>query len=231
MTAGPPLLSGPGLAGLNRVAHAFETRDTRLTAELPSPVLRLRQVHGDLVHRIDETTDLGPYLHDRVEDRPAGDALVSVRPGVTVAVATADCVPILIASEQGVAAAVHAGWRGLACGILRRTLAAISDCGIDAATLRAAIGPCAGPLSYEVSDEVRDAFLAAGLPGALFEPTRPGHWLCDLAAAAEWQLRRGGVALVERLERCTVREDRWFHSWRRDGASAGRMLSGIALLR
>jgi len=101
--------------------------------------------------------------------------------------------------------------------------------GVAAPTLVAAIGPCAGAAAYEVSDEVREGFRDAGLGDELFAATRPGHWLCNLAGAASAQLGDGGVPVIDRLGRCTVSEPDFFHSWRRDGAAAGRMQSGIAL--
>lgn len=229
MKAATDLLSGPILAATPGLVHAFGTRAGRLYDALPMPIARLRQVHGNRVHALDSTATLEPFLEPELDDRPEGDALVTDRRGLTVAVATADCVPVLIGGN-GVVAAVHAGWRGLVAGVIPATLGVISSrFGRPASALVAAIGPCAGAAAYEVSDEVREAFRDAGLAGELFAGTRPGHWLCDLAAAANTQLRDSGVPEVDLLGRCTVSEPRSFHSWRRDGAAAGRMLSGIAL--
>lgn len=226
------LLRSPALAMLPGIGHGFETRAGRLPEAGPRQIARLRQVHGNQVHVLDEGTDLRPYLRDAVEERPPGDALVTALPGLAVAVATADCAPILIADPQRrLVGAVHAGWRGVAAGVIEATLAAMRDrFGCDAGDCVAAVGPCVGAARYEVGAEVRDAFAGRGLSDSLFEPTRPGHWRCDLGGAVRQQLRLVGVPTVDMLNRCTASEPQEFHSWRRDGAAAGRMLAGIFVM-
>lgn len=222
-----------------RAPHAFETRRGELTTELPGRLLRLNQVHGSEVHVIRPDTVLDDYAAITAENRPAGDALVTATRGITIAVATADCVPVLIHDPVAkVVGAVHAGWRGIAAGVVAATLTAMVDkFGALSADCRAAVGPCVGAGAYRVGLEVCDAFRSVGLPEDLFRS--PEHdasddsstWLCDLGRAVAWQLRVGGLpdGAIWLANRCTFSEEDAFHSYRRDGAAAGRMTSGIAL--
>ncbi len=219
--------------------HAFETKHSHLTSALPDPVLRLRQVHGKEVHIIGADTVIDSYTAASVDDRPAGDALVTARPGISIAVATADCVPVLIHDPVGaVVGAAHAGWRGIAADVIGTTVNAMVE-RFDArpGRCRAAIGPCVGPSIYRVGSEVFNAFRATGLPEDLFRVAErdaqgnPSAWLCDLGRAAALQLRSCGLpdAAIWLANRCTFTEAERFHSYRRDGEAAGRMTSGIAL--
>lgn len=223
------------LADVDGVAHAFETREADLRTVLPSPVLRLRQVHGADVILVSEATDLEPLQRLRPEDRPPADALVTALPGHTLTVATADCVPVLLADpDAGVIAAAHAGWRGLALGVIPAAVAAmVREHGARPERCRAAIGPCIGAARYRVGSEVRTAFLAAGVSEGVFRPADDdgSAWLCDLATAARGQLRACGLTAdaIGAVGGCTFSEPDRFHSYRRDGDAAGRMLSGIAL--
>lgn len=158
---------------------------------LPSEPVWLRQVHGTAVEVLDLPGDPARDAHDD----PVADAAYSDRPGLVCAVQTADCLPLLIASDDGgEVAAVHAGWRGLAGGVIEATLARFRA---PAARLRVWLGPAIAAASYEVGDEVRAAFLDhdAGAVEA-FTPTRPGHWLCDLYGLARRRLQAAGVARV-----------------------------------
>jgi YfiH family protein len=201
------------------VAHGFGVRGTRPPADLARP----RQVHGAQV------AALGP--DGSVAPREA-DAIVSALPGRAVGIVTADCLPILMAAADGGAvAAVHAGWRGLARGVVAaalRALRARTD-----AEIVAAIGPHVGPCCYEVDAPVIDA-LRAGLGDALshaLHPARPGHAQLDLAAVARAALRREGLAedsVGALADACTCCGVERFHSYRRDGAAAGRLVHFIA---
>jgi hypothetical protein len=220
-------------------SHAFETRHGDLTTALPGVLLRLRQVHGNVVHVIGDDTQLDDYRARAVVDRPAGDALVTATPGVVIGVATADCVPVLIHDPVAdVIGAAHGGWRGIAAGVIGATLIAMSEnFGALPANCRAAVGPCVGPTAYRVGPEVTDAFRAIGLPGDLFRAPEvdedDGHTthVCDLARAVSWQLREGGLSAdaIWLSNRCTFSEGDLFHSYRRDGEAAGRMTSGVVL--
>jgi YfiH family protein len=156
---------------------------------------------------------------------------------VPIAVATADCVPVLLAAPAArVVAAVHAGWRGLASGVIEAALEALARCGVESAGVSAAIGPHIGPCCYEVDEPVLDA-LRARFAGGLAARARPGRaehaWL-DLGALARDALGAAGVR-ASRVDAspvaCTRCDAERFHSYRRDGARAGRLLHWIAAAR
>jgi YfiH family protein len=176
---------------------------------LPSPPRWLRQVHGTSV-----AVEPG-------DDEPEADAAVTRMPGTALAILTADCLPVVLASEDGnEVAAAHAGWRGLAAGVLEATVAAM-----QAAPERvlAWLGPCAGPQAYEVGQDVFDAFLARDpRAAAAFVATRPGHWRVDLYALARQCLLAAGVARVHGGGLCTISDPQRFYSHRRDQRT-GRM--------
>jgi YfiH family protein len=160
------------------------------------------------------------------------DAVVCREPGVPVAVVTADCVPILLAAPGArVVAAVHAGWRGLASGVIEAGLRALQRSGARPHELAAAIGPHIGACCYEVDEPVLarlgerfgDALSAATIP------TRPGHARVDLGALARAELLRAlAPAAVGGFGALCTRCDARFESHRRDGAQAGRMVHWIA---
>jgi hypothetical protein len=139
-------------------------------------------------------------------------------------VLTADCLPVLFAAPGGGrVAAAHAGWRGLAAGVLEATVAALGG----PSGLLAWIGPAIGPGAYEVGEEVREAFVGLG-PGmeAAFRPSRPGHWWADLPALARARLATAGVEAIYGGGLCTLDDPVHFYSYRRDGVT-GRMASLI----
>jgi YfiH family protein len=173
---------------------------------------RLHQVHGDDVLAVDAP---GPAPQEEV---PAGDALVTTTRGVGLMVRVADCVPVLLAdADAGVVAAVHAGRPGLALGIVGRAVERMHQAG--AAHLVAWVGPhvCGG--CYEVPEEMR-AEVSALVPAAYAETTW-GTPSLDIGAGVRAQLAVAGVEAVE-VGGCT-REDPRLHSYRRDGAAAGRL--------
>jgi YfiH family protein len=185
---------------------------------LPSAPRWIHQVHGDRSLRLTEEIFSGEQM---------ADASFTTQAGIVLAILTADCLPILLAADDGSEiAAIHAGWRGLSAGIVESTvrrLRAPKD------TLLAWLGPAIGVASYEVGDEVRDAFVSQSLHAEqAFVATRPHHWLCDLYALVRQRLQSVGV------ERCyggnfdTFRDER-FYSYRRDGQHSGRFASLIWL--
>jgi len=187
-------------------------------AGLPSAPHWLRQVHGTGVLRFDAP----PTAHG-VEAEPEADAAVTSAPGVVLAILTADCLPVLFAAKDGSeVAAAHAGWRGLADGMLEATLAAMRTPADDVV---AWLGPAAGPSHYEIGSDVHDAFLAHSAQAeAAFAATRPGHWRVDLYALARQRLQAAGMdaAGIHGGNQCTIADpSRWF-SHRRDRRS-GRM--------
>lgn len=185
---------------------------------LPCAPRWLHQVHGTTV------AELGPLPG---EHEPQADAAVSRIPGTVLAILTADCMPVLFCADDGSAiGSAHAGWRGLAAGVLEAT---IEQMQAAPARLMAWLGPCIGGPSYEVGEEVRSAFVDhdAGATDC-FAPTRPGHWLCDLAALARRRLAAAGIARVYGGGFDTFADGR-FYSYRREGASSGRFASLIWL--
>ena len=151
------------------------------------------------------------------------DAAVTRTPGVVLAIQTADCLPVLLCADDGSEiAAAHAGWRGLSAGVLEATLDAMQT---TRASILAWLGPAIAARSYEVGDEVRDAFLARDPAAAsAFAATRPNHWLCDLYELARQRLRAAGIARIFGGGFDTFTDPR-LHSYRRDGARSGRMAS------
>lgn len=195
---------------------AVQANRRRLAAllALPAEPLWLRQVHGVGVCRADTGTA-------SVE----ADAAVSRTAGRVLAILTADCLPVLLCADDGSEiAAAHAGWRGLAAGVLEATVAAMDSA---PPRLLAWLGPAAGPQAYEVGAEVRTAFVARDpAAAAAFVPTRPGHWCCDLYTLARQRLAALGLSRVYGGGLCTISDPQRFYSHRRDGRS-GRMASLI----
>lgn len=185
---------------------------------LPSSPRWLHQVHGTTV------AELGPLPGDH---EPQADAAVSRIPGTVLAILTADCLPVLFCADDGSAiGAAHAGWRGLAAGVLEAT---IEQMQVAPARLLAWLGPCIGAASYEVGEEVRSAFVDHdGAASACFAATRPGHWHCDLAALARQRLSAIGVTQVHGGGFDTLVDER-FYSYRREGARSGRFASLVWL--
>jgi YfiH family protein len=203
--------------------------------QLPGEPLWLSQVHGTTVLHADATAG------DRTA-RQADAALTRV-PGRVLAVTVADCLPVLLAARDGSAVAVaHAGWRGLAAGVLEATVAALGVAGNE---LQAWLGPAIGPAHFEVGDAVRAAFCApgreqggkhsgahggerAGEAAAAFERNERGRWQCDLRLLARQRLSGLGVRSFHGEPRCTYAEVDAFYSYRRDGVT-GRMAALIWL--
>lgn len=177
----------------------------------------LQQVHSQRV--VDAAETRGVIVE--------ADASVSRQPGTSCVVMTADCLPVLFCDQQGsVVAAAHAGWRGLADGILEATIQAMQ---VDTADIMAWLGPAIGAQSYEVGEEVRQAFVPQ-VPGAesAFAVTRESHWLMDLYQLARLRLLASGVKEIYGGDYCTYSDRERFYSYRRDGTT-GRMASLIWL--
>jgi polyphenol oxidase len=186
----------------------------QLEALLPQPPRWLRQVHGATVVEADslmETTE--------------ADAAVARRAGTVCGVLVADCIPVLFSNRAGTTVAVaHAGWRGLAAGVILNT---VERMGTAPRNLIAYLGPGIGPAAFEVGADVRGAFLGrdAGLQAA-FAPHAPGKWLADLFLLARRALQRAGVEDIHGGGLCTYSDARRFFSYRRERAT-GRMAAVI----
>ena len=214
------------------IVHGFETRHSSLQSKLPEPFARLRQVHSSTILRLD-ADETQRFLAVNKNERPAADALITNVYGITLAVATADCLPVLIAAPGRAVAAVHAGWRGIVLGVVAGTLGAMArEYAADPSTCRVAIGPGVGPCCYHVQTDVVRAFQAAAIDGPAFggRSVDAAAGSCDLAAAVRYQAEQCGVpvASISVSDRCTSCEPQLFHSYRRDGDAAGRQLAGIA---
>lgn len=186
----------------------------RLRTWLPADPVWLEQVHGCDVVAVDAANALALRTAP-----PRADAALARVPGVVLAVRVADCLPVLLADRAGgVVAVAHAGWRGLAAGVLEATLAAMH---VAPAEVAAWIGPAIGPRAFEVGADVRDAHCAHDA-GALahFAPQGGGKWLADLPALARRRLTAAGVTAVAVDDACTHSDAARFHSWRRDRTSA-----------
>lgn len=173
----------------------------KLRERVPAEPRWLHQVHGTRVIDADTT-------HALVQ----ADAAVARNRGNVCVVKIADCMPVFFAGE-GVVGVAHAGWRGLAGGVLEATLDAMR---VAPETVRAWLGPAIGPRVYEVGDEVRAAFVGHE---SAFAPTRPGHWLLDLYAVARAKLKARGVRDIGGGGFCTLSDER-FYSYRRDKTAA-----------
>src|SRR5688500_15381921 len=175
----------------------------KLRALLPAEPAWLKQVHGHSVAELPIS---------RVVE---ADAAIARKAKSVCAVMIADCMPVLFADDSGTTvAAAHAGWRGLAAGVLEAT---ISATGVAPQKLLAWLGPAIGPQLYEVGDDVRTAF--RGYESA-FSATRPGHWLLDLYAVARRKLHAKGLREISGGAFCTYSEPERFFSYRRDGTRA-----------
>ena len=202
----------------------------REALQLPSDPCWLRQVHGTKVVGFSPPpfTGAGGGTHTKdLLEEPEADAACTHAPGVVLAVLTADCLPVLFcASDGSEIAAAHAGWLGLCAGVLENTLAAMQA---PCENILVWLGPAIAAQSYEVGDEVRDAFLQLNpIATEAFAPTRPGHWQCDLYALARQRLRASGVTRIFGGRFDTFTDPR-LYSYRRDGARSGRFATLIWL--
>lgn len=199
-----------GLGSDDDRAAVLANRDLARDAVLPGAALvTLHQVHSP-----DVMTVIAPIPLDA---RPQGDALVTDRPGLLLGVLTADCVPVLLADRQaGVVGAAHAGWKGALGGVTDATIAAMEALGADRARIAAAIGPCIGRASYEVSEAFADPFLSEDADNArFFGAGRPGHLMFDIAGYVAARLANAGIGRVDMLDEDTCSQPGRFFSYRR----------------
>ncbi|WP_342114779.1 peptidoglycan editing factor PgeF [Pseudoduganella sp. OTU4001] len=231
---GPQEIATAG-GGLNLGVHvgddpanvAFNRAIVR--GRLPSEPAWLSQVHGAAVARADRVAR---------GSVPEADASIATMPGAICAIQTADCLPVLFTDRAGtVVGAAHAGWRGLAGGVLEATVAAMrTELAAPADEIIAWLGPAIGPQEFEVGEEVLQAFLA-GAAGDSYEqaavraafvarPGQPGKYLADIYTLARLALKRANVTDVSGGDLCTVTDASRFYSYRRDKVT-GRQASLI----
>jgi hypothetical protein len=215
-------------ASLNLAAHvedaplavAENRRRIAATFDLPAQPAWLTQVHGNEVLRLGALPPAGLRA----------DAAVAAQSGQVCAIQVADCLPVLFAARDGsVVGAAHAGWRGLAAGVIENTVAAL---GVPPAQLLAWIGPGIGGANFEVGNEVREVFLgAADAVGAAavraaFVANARGRWQCELVALARQRLAACGLVDIHGGRWCTFGDAENFFSYRREGRT-GRMAALI----
>jgi purine-nucleoside/S-methyl-5'-thioadenosine phosphorylase / adenosine deaminase len=205
-----------GFATEDDQAHVTENR-ARLCTLVPQPPRWLRQVHGAKVVDADELTE-----------RVDADASFARGIGSVCAILIADCLPILLTNRSGtIVGAAHAGWRGLAAGVIDNVVEAMGRYGARPDELLAYIGPGIGPHAFEVGDDVYAAFVSTD-PHAreAFKPLRTGKWHADLFALARRALERSGVRSTYGSGLCTYSDPERFYSYRRDKIT-GRMAALI----
>lgn len=204
--------------------HVQENR-RRIATSLGFDVKKLvtvRQTHSSNVLVVDRPFEGPP---------PEADALVTTTPGLLIGVLTADCVPVLLSTPTGdMVAAVHAGWRGAASGIVETTIGKMKD--IGAGEIFAALGPCIWQNSYEVSQEFYDNLATVPF---LFKPAnRPHHWQFDLPGFVTHRLAEAGIQSIAPSPANTYADANRFFSFRRKTilgeANFGNSLSGIGIL-
>ena len=216
-------VSSGALASLNLARHVrdepanVEENRRRLADLLPGVPVWLEQVHGVQVFDADAPGHDGQC--------PRADAAVTTQPNRVLAIMTADCLPVVVCDVDGVALGVaHAGWRGLAAGVLENLLTQLRKKNPHASTWRAWIGPAIGQPHFEVGADVLQAFVQADPASQEFfmAGAQEGKWLADLPGLARHRLRRAGVNDVQASGYCSYAQTDLFYSYRRDAAS-GRM--------
>jgi YfiH family protein len=220
-----PYDDGAGGGGMNLGTHVGDLPEhvqqnrALLRAMLPAEPAWLSQIHG--------ATVLDAAM---VRGVPEADACIATQPGVVCLIQTADCLPVLFCDTGGrVVGAAHAGWRGLAAGVLENTLAGMREAG--AGDILAWMGPAIGPERFEVGEDVLTAFTKRDAEArAAFIPVagQSGKYLADIYSLARTILRKAGVARIHGGGLCTVTDQRRFYSYRRD-KTTGRMASLIWL--
>jgi hypothetical protein len=208
---------------------AVAANRARLGAAMRAAPVFLRQVHGTRVVRVGAADAApGASVH-------AADAVVTSEVGVACVVQAADCLPVLLAAPDGRAvAAAHAGWRGLAAGVVESAVAALCEVGQCApGDVVAWLGACIGPQAFEVGADVLAAFGAGsartGAAPSRFVSKGGAKWLADLAGLARDRLTASGVATIRGGAWCTVTDASRFFSYRRDGVT-GRMAAAVWIL-
>lgn len=226
-----PYGDGLGGGGLNLGIHVGDdpacvraNRET-LRSVLPGDPIWLAQVHGNTVIDADDLSA------EQIRNAPEADAIVASLPQRVCAIQTADCLPVLFCSTDGrVVGAAHAGWRGLAAGILENTVGQMRRKG--AREIAAWLGPAIGPEKFEVGQDVVDAFTNIDAQNRIaFRALQSGNrkYLCDIYLLARMALQREGVVQVSGGNFCTLTEKERFYSYRRDGTT-GRMASLVWII-
>lgn len=200
--------------------NAVTENRNRLLQVVPAQPVWLNQVHGTRVLELPVTKN---------EASLEADAVMTTEPGIVCAVMTADCLPVLFADKTGrVVGAAHAGWRGLAAGVLEALVHKMTtSVQGQPENLLAWLGPAIGPAAFEVGDDVRDAFVSLDAANVTyFKPGTSGKWLADLSGIATAKLRAMGLNSITSSDYCTYSQTERFYSFRRDQVT-GRMATMI----
>jgi len=200
-----------------QLSFSFIQKRLQQDLNLPASPIWLDQQHTNIV--VDATT---------TAVFPIADAAFCNKPNIVCAILTADCLPILVCDKAATTvAAIHAGWKGIAQGIIEATISALN---LDIKNLLVWLGPAIGPNKFEVGNEVRDLFIAHNKASALaFEPKDQQKWLANIYLLATQRLHAIGVTNIYGAEFCTYSQQELFHSYRRDANTDERMLSMIWL--
>jgi YfiH family protein len=221
-----------GLGSSDDPAHVAENR-ARMAHELgvaPQNLVSLHQIHSPEAILVE-----GPWGGER----PRADGMATNRPDIALAIATADCGPVLFADPHGgVIGACHAGWKGALFGVLEATIARMEELGAERARIVAVLGPTIGRDNYEVGPDFAARFAEADPANARFfrpSPERDGYALFDLPGYIVARLTAAGVGEAENLDHCTYADEDRFYSYRRathrGEPDYGRLISAIALTR
>ena len=228
--------TGP-FASLNLGLHvgddpqSVQLNRQKIRQQLPAEPVWLNQVHGTRVYLVNQNND------NSSSDAITADASVTKQRGIVLAIMTADCLPVLFATQDGsVIGAAHAGWRGLHAGVLEQTVSAMRKLAPNS-QIECHFGPAIGPSQFEVGTDVHDAFVDADVgslaafaeqPNTKLTQNNQPKWLADICQLAAVRLAKLGIVCLDDHSPCTVSEPhRWF-SYRRDGKT-GRMASCIWL--
>lgn len=206
----------------------LRNRDLVRTRLKASQLVTPYQFHSADVHIVNE-----PWP---VDDPPRADALVTNKPGIAIAVNTADCTPVLFAdAKAGVIGVAHSGWKGTVGGVLEATIAAMTKLGANPTRITAAIGPTISQAHYEVGPEFHDRFITddAGSARYFVPSKKPGHFMFDLPRNVEDRLKALRLGEVQNLNACTYADEEKFYSYRRmthkGEPDYGRQMSAICL--
>lgn len=220
-----------GYGGPGSTETIFDRRAAAANAIVPGGTIAAPHQ----VHSADVLTVLEPW-HDGAEGRPMGDAVVTNRVGIVLAIVTADCAPVLLADkEAGVVAAAHAGWRGAVGGVLENTITAMVKLGALHERIKVVIGPTIGRDSYEVDNDFCQHFEAWDADHFYYVGKREGkdRWLFDLPGYIFQRLERAGISTIEDIWQDTFVADPRYYSYRRATKEGkpnyGRQISMIAL--
>lgn len=223
-----------GVGSADRQDAVIENR-SRVAATLGNThdkLMTLHQIHSNICVVVD-----APY--DAIGNRPQADALVTDKAGLTLGILTADCAPVLFrgltAEGRPIIGAAHAGWGGALKGVLENTIKTMLKQGLTLSTLKAVVGPCIGPQSYEVSSSFRDEFLRQTDQNAHYfaAAKNDGHYMFDLPAYCQGRLQLAGVRDIKNLGQDTYSNIEEFFSFRRSTHNQendyGRQLSTILI--